>query len=144
MCIFLIISSKLRITIRESVIKRYLLKYYDFFELTSEYFRKHIKYFFLNVISNVLKVLIAGFVIWTNFLLFNIKSDFLLLLSVYNLSRILSLLPVSIGGLGLLEGGVALSLSRLGLNYSVVIVAMFFLRIWFVMMDVIVLLYYLF
>jgi len=121
--------SQLRVLVRERLIKRYLPQYYDFFELLSDYLRKYRKYFFLNMLLNALKIIIAGGEIWVTFFLFRIHDNFWLLLSVFNLSRILTLIPVSIGGLGILEGGVALSLARLGFDYSVVILAMFFSRI---------------
>jgi uncharacterized membrane protein YbhN (UPF0104 family) len=136
-----IIHSNIRIIIRDGFVKRYFLNYYDFFEILSDYARKYQKYLFLNIIANIVKVSVAGVVIWLTFFLFNIQHDFLLLLSVYNLSRMLTLLPVSIGGLGILEGGVALSLSRLGFRYSIVILAMFFLRILSIILALLFLVY---
>ena len=134
----------LRRMVRESVIGAYMLRYEDFFEFLAEYFGKHSRYLLLNILVNFLKILIAGFMIWLTFFLFCIKNDFWLLLSVYNLSRILTLLPISIGGLGVLEGGVALALSRIGYPYSVVVLAMFFLRILAMTLAFLTLLYFYF
>lgn len=136
------INSQLRGIIRDSFVKKYVPQYYDFFELTADYTRKHGKYLLLNILFNVLKILIAGFEIWLTFFVFHIEDDFWLLISIYNLSRVLALFPVSIGGLGILEGGVALSLARLGFNYSVVILAMFFSRILAIVLALLTLSYY--
>ena len=141
--VFLVsINSQVRVIIRDSIVKRYVPQYYDFFELTSDYMRKYRKYLLLNILFNILKIIIAGAILWLTFFLFSIEDNFLLLISIYNLSRVLALLPVSIGGLGVLEGGVALSLARLGFNYSVVILAMFFLRILAIGLALLTLSYY--
>jgi uncharacterized membrane protein YbhN (UPF0104 family) len=138
----LIINSRIRILIRESIVKKYLLSYYPFFELTSDYFRKYSKYLALNIIVNIIKIMLGGLAIWINFQMFSIQVDFLMLLSVFNLSRIVSLIPISIGGIGILEGGVALSLAKIGFDYSSVLLAMFFERFVGIILAAIFLSYY--
>jgi uncharacterized membrane protein YbhN (UPF0104 family) len=138
----LIINSRIRILIRESIVKKYLLSYYPFFELTSDYFRKYSKYLALNIIVNIIKIVLGGLAIWINFQMFSIQVDFLMLLSVFNLSRIVSLIPISIGGIGILEGGVALSLAKIGFDYSSVLLAMFFERFVGIILAAIFLSYY--
>ncbi|MBF0497065.1 MAG: flippase-like domain-containing protein [Deltaproteobacteria bacterium] len=124
----IVVGTRLRTIIRDLVVKRYLFRYYAFFELTSDYITKHRGCLLLNALFSFLKIIDCGLEIWLILLIFNVHGDFLLFLSVYNLCRILSLVPISISGLGVLEGGAALALSRLGYEYSAVILAMFFLR----------------
>ncbi|MBF0510217.1 MAG: flippase-like domain-containing protein [Deltaproteobacteria bacterium] len=125
----IVVGTGLRTIIRDLVVKKYLFRYYAFFELTSDYLRKHRGCLLLNGLFNFLKIIDCGLEIWLILLIFNVHGNFLLFLSVYNLCRILALVPVSISGLGVLEGGAALALSRLGYEYSAVILAMFFLRV---------------
>jgi uncharacterized membrane protein YbhN (UPF0104 family) len=123
-----IINSRFRIVVRDLVVKKYFSIHYDFFELTSDYFRKYSRYLLLNITANLVKIAVGGLAIWIDFMMFSIRIDFSLLLSVFNISRVISLIPISFGGIGILEGGVALALSKIGFDYSTVILAMFFER----------------
>jgi len=136
-----VVQSPLRILIREIIVKKYFDRYYNFFELVSDYVRKHAAYLLLNIAVNLVKVIVAGVIIWLNFRLFNININVFLLASIYNMTRILSLIPVSISGLGIQEGGVALALSKFGFNYSIIVTAMFFLRLLAISMALVFLLY---
>ncbi|GEM_PF-3785060 len=81
------------------------------------------------MINIVFKVIVETLMLYANLSMFGITVDFSVLLSVYNLNRIISLVPFTIGGLGVLEGGVSLMLKSLGYNYNMILSSMITLRI---------------
>lgn len=125
----LLILTDLRIFIREKIIKRFFLRFYDFFRTTSDFFKKDYFYLFINIGINLIKILVSGLILFSALLLFGVHSNLILVFSVFNLNRVLALLPVTIAGLGILEGGVSIMLARFGYSYSAVMAAMLFDRV---------------
>jgi uncharacterized membrane protein YbhN (UPF0104 family) len=115
--------------IRDKIIKRYFHKFYDFFRTTADLFRLHSRHLLLNVFVNLLKVFVLFYVVWAVFRSFGMTPGYFFIGSIYNLNRIVAVLPVTLNGLGLIEGGMSLALSRMGFEYDRVLAAMVFLRV---------------
>lgn len=128
--IFTIILKSHSEKIKEKIVKKYFKKYLIFFKSFSDFFKIHKYYFFANIGLNLLKVIIAGFSIFSVFLIFQIQINYFLLLTIFSLNRIVALIPITISGIGLLEGGVIFTLSQFqNIPIDQASLAMVFLRI---------------
>lgn len=125
----LVFYSKTRFFVRDRIVLRLFKKHYDFFKVNYDFFRVHRKALLINILLNFLKVILSGVSIFLVFSLFGLDGSFFTLLSVFSFNRIIALIPITIAGLGILEGGVSLALSQIGYNYDAVLVTMFFLRV---------------
>ncbi len=114
----IVIKTHLRIIIRECVVKKYFMKFYDFFELISDYIKSNITIVILNVIINVLKIFASTMATWLGFLAVGLHVNFFTFLSVWNFARLAGLIPFSLAGWGFVEGTVIFVLARIGFEGS--------------------------
>lgn len=99
------------------------------------FFKHNIHSLLFNIGINILKISLTALQVYIAFIMFNIHIPFLQFFTVLNLTRIISLIPISISGLGILEGGMAFTLQKLGYNYIISLSAMSFYRIFTLIMT---------
>lgn len=114
----IVIKTDLRILIRDCIIKKYFNKFYDFFEVISNYIKSNIPIVLLNVIINILKIFVSTMATWLGFIAVKLDIQFFTFFPVWNFARLAGLIPFSLSGWGFVEGTIILVLSRIGFKGS--------------------------
>ncbi len=116
--------------IKKHLIKRFFNRFYDFFKSFYDFFKIHYNYLILNVLVNIGKILTTGLYSYVLFRAFHVEIDYVLLLSVISLTRILTMIPLTINGIGIQEGSIIKLLELLGYDdYSLIVTIMVFYRL---------------
>lgn len=110
-------------------------KLYNEVILGHTFLKHNIHSLLLNIGINFLKIFLTALQVYIVFIMFNIHIPFMRLFTLFNLNRIISLIPISFSGLGILEGGMAYTLQKLGYNYIISLSAMSFYRIFTLIMT---------
>jgi len=121
--IILLISifTKLRVLIKEFIIKRYFMRFYDFFRMISDLIKEKYLYVILNIFFNFIRIVLAAFIIWLCFKAVGLNVNYFIVLFIYNLGKIPTFLPLSLSGLGILESGTTFLLYKLGFDSQLVL-----------------------
>jgi uncharacterized membrane protein YbhN (UPF0104 family) len=127
--VLLLVFTPLRIIIRDAIIKKVFPRWYDLFKTASDLFRIHYRYLLANVFLGVVKVFLMFLIVWAVFQAFGIPCGYFYIGSIYNLNKIAAVLPITLNGFGLIEGGVSLMLSKQGFDYNLVLAALLFHRL---------------
>jgi len=119
----LLFSKRFRNLIRRRILKKHSYLFKGFFKNIKTYLNKHKKELFYNFLITVIKVILETLLIYTLFLAFGLKVNFLVVLLVFNLLTIINFvaLPVGITGLGLKESLGIIIFGLAGIDRAVVL-----------------------
>ncbi len=115
--IFFIIWKKGRDIVKKYVLRKHSNMFAGFYKTFSTYF-KHYKYLLLiNTIVTLVNIFFFGLMVYLAFCAINqqINIDILTIIIIVSITEILSLIPITISGLGLRETSVVFMFSKLGI-----------------------------
>lgn len=101
--LFLITSYKVRLFIRKSILRGYEGKLANFYKTFKEYFLKYKIALMINGVVTFIKLVLMSIVLMLLFKGFNIEVGIITVLVITSMVTILSLIPISISGLGIRE-----------------------------------------
>ncbi len=142
--LWLLYSEKARMLIRKLVLRKHEKKFSGFFRLSRDYVVKHPELILANVFFTVVKFAIVTSVFYLIALGFGIHVGFLDMAMINAAAILISLVPITISGLGVREAGVVyllglagvaapaalgISLVSLFVNYATCAIALFSMRI---------------
>ena len=102
--IFLIWCPTVRGTVRRLVINRYFSWSEKYFSAVCSFFVEHPILLCLNLIGTIARAFLAAYMIWVGFLAFGIVRDPSSVIFVSFVARMVGYIPLTVNGLGLLEG----------------------------------------
>ena len=118
---FIILSKFSRNLIKKYILRRYANKFKGFSEFLFSYLKQHKNILVLNFIITFLKLLLSSLFIFTIFLAFNSNVNFIYVVIIDSVITIISLIPISISGLGLREYSAVFLFDKVNVSSSVVL-----------------------
>jgi uncharacterized protein (TIRG00374 family) len=116
--------------LRERVVRRYVPRLEDFLRTFSDLLRMHPSRLLANIAVTLVRAVVAGAVIYAALLAAGTSADFLLVTVITNSLSLLNLIPISLSGFGLYEGGAVMIFGYLGLDSERVFAAFVFQRVY--------------
>jgi len=110
---------KLRLFIRKKIMRSYESKFEGFSETFNNYFRHHKTRIIANTLVTFMKLLISVIIVYLLIYGFGYSADFFLILLIVFTTNIISMIPITINGLGLREGSFVYLASLIGLPISI-------------------------
>lgn len=96
-------SDMIRGFIKKRILRKYASKFVGFKKSASKIYKKHKDVLFANFVLTVIRWLIAVFMIQVNFLAYNSHVDYFAVLVVCSIIALISLIPITISGIGVRE-----------------------------------------
>jgi len=97
-------SQRIRMLIRKKILRKYESRFEGFAETFNSYFRHQKKRIAANTLVTFLKFLVTTIIVVLLFQGFGYNADFLLVLLIIFTTNIISMIPITINGLGLRQG----------------------------------------
>ena len=119
--IFSILSKKIRKVLQKFIPKKISKELKGFSKLLFIYINKHKNLLLINLLLSFIKWLIVFLAIYYLFISFNLKVSFLMIIAIISISKIISLVPITISGLGVREGIAIYLFNKIGVNISIVL-----------------------
>lgn len=116
---FLFLLSKIGRNLIKKLLGKYSILFKGFSKTAFFYFKKARLMLFLNTVITFVKWLIVAWMMQIIFLFYGYNLDFLLVLTISAASVIISLLPISLSGLGIKDTFVVFAFSNLGVPASI-------------------------
>jgi uncharacterized protein (TIRG00374 family) len=123
--IILVMWNKSRSFIKKYILRKHAEKFTGFYKTIISYVRHHKIYLFFNCVSNIIKNLSFGLMIYLAvgaFLVKNIPNMFIMMI-ISSINNIISLIPITLAGLGARESISVVMLNELGINATVTLSA---------------------
>ena len=140
----LIYSEKVRMLIRKFVLRKHDEKFTGFFRLSKDYVIKHPELILVNIFFTLVKFAIVSLIFYLIALGFGIQLNFMDVAMINAAAILISLVPITISGLGIREAGIVYMLGLVGIasaaalgislivlfvNYASCAIALFSMRI---------------
>jgi len=125
LAMFFITWEKGRLLIRKYILRKHSEKFSKFYLTFSNYFKKHILLLIANIILATVKTLFFGFLIYLAFIAVNVNPNINLItiMIIASVINIISIIPITIAGLGARESISVLLFNELGITPEVTISA---------------------
>ena len=118
--VFLLTSHKIRNLIKKHILRKISLKFKGFSNLFSYYLKKQKAILCLNFILTFLKWFVTSFTLYILFLTYNQNISWMIIFLVNSMLTIISLIPISISGLGVRESAAVVIYSFLNIDSTIV------------------------
>lgn len=118
--LFAILSNKSRTLIRRFILRRYENKFSGFSSTFFHFIKKGKGALFLNLLNTTLKWILTVIVTYVLFLALNTHVDFIDVLLITSIISIISLIPVTISGLGIRESSAVFLFALRGIDSVIV------------------------
>jgi hypothetical protein len=119
--LFFIVTEMGRGLIKKFILRKFADKFKGFSETFFFYFKKKKKVLLINFFLTFIKWVLNAVIISILFLAFGVSIDFYYVLLVTSTTIIISLIPISISGLGVKESAAVLLFGQIGVSASVVV-----------------------
>lgn len=119
--LFLIISDTGRNLIKKYVLRKFSIKFQGFSHLLFHYFRKQKSIIILNFIITFVKWIVNAILLYTLFLAYNQNISFIYILLINSVLMVISLIPISISGLGVRESAAVVIYNLLNIESVITI-----------------------
>ena len=117
--LFFMITNLGRDLIKKFILRKYAYLFQGFFKTLSLFFRKYLDALFLNFLLTLIKWFIMTIGMIALFWGFGQTLSFINVLLVFSMGTIISLIPISISGLGIRESAFVFLFAKLGVNAEV-------------------------
>ena len=114
--LFLIISDMGRNFIKRFILRKFSIKFQGFSKLLFYYFKKQKSIIFLNFIVTIIKWIVNAVILYTLFMAYGENINFLTIFLINSMLMVISLIPISISGLGVRESIAIFIYSTLNIN----------------------------
>ena len=114
--LFFIVSNAGRSFIKKYILRKFSMKFQGFSKLLFYYFKKQKLIIFLNIIITFIKWIVNAVILYTLFLAYNQNVPFVYIFLINSMLTIISLIPISISGLGVRESIAVFIYGALSIN----------------------------
>jgi len=139
LCIFL---RPLRKLIKRKIIERFFPWAVEYFNAVISFFLNHKPLFILNLSGTLLRAFIGAFMIWIGLAALGVRTEICPVIFTNFVARMVSYLPVTISGLGLLEGAAIALFKELGIQPEATLIAFLLDRTVCTLFSIVVILIY--
>lgn len=115
-----IFSDRLRGLVRKIILRKYARYFKGFSKLLFLYFKKYKKKLLINMFITITRTVVDSLAIFLIFLSFDSAAPFFFLLIIWAMEVIISLIPITINGLGIKQGVSAYLYSLIGIIFPVI------------------------
>ena len=117
--LFFMITNLGRNLIKKYILRKYAYLFQGFFKTFSLFFKKYYYALLLNFILTIIKWIIMTIGMWALFWGFGQTLSFIDVLLVFSIGTIVSLIPISVSGLGIRESAFVFLFAKLGVSAEV-------------------------
>ena len=121
---FSLYTKSFRKIVKRYIFDKYITKTTSTFQYFLNYFLYHKKKLFLKTLLSTGRAFLGGVVIWYAIVTLGGKNDLIAVVFISTVARLITFIPVSLNGLGLLEFSGAYALSTIGFIKNHVVIAM--------------------
>ena len=114
--IFVVVSQKSRDIIKKYFLRKYSIKFKGFSKTMFIYIKKHKELLIYDIILTLIKISITSFGFYLLFIGLDTRVKFIDVLLIHNIVTIISLIPLSLNGLGIREYSAVVLFSKIGLD----------------------------